>query len=136
MTYLLTLVLYCIGTSYGFLAKNDKKILIFSQQMSYNSFSTRWKCMFSYYLPELLVYFCGMYDKIFDLTQRKQTIFSTDMYHKHSVKPMKRSQQSCGRQLNYARKSRDWKTFLSNTDNKRQPISCLSESMGIRPVCI
>ena len=38
LTYLLTLVPYWIGTSDGFLAKNDKKIFIFSQQMSHNSF--------------------------------------------------------------------------------------------------
>ena len=66
-------------------------------------------------------------------------IFSTDMYHEHSIKSMERSRHGSGEKLlikrENTRKPRDWKTFLSNADNKRHLI-CLAESMGIRQIGI
>ena len=88
-----------------------------------------------YYLKELPENFRGICHKIFDLiTKNADFIFSTDMYHEHSIKSMERSRCSCGEKPlikeENTRKPRDWKTSLSNADNKRQLISVLLKVWG------
>ena len=87
-----------------------------------------WECMFL--LLKRVTRKLPWYYKIFDLIPKNADfIFSTDMYHEHSIKSMERSRCSCGETLlskgENTRKARDWKKFLSNADNKGQLISVL-----------
>ena len=144
MTYPLTLVPYCTGTSDGFLAKTDKSKCFHFLTTDFADaldppnndtlFGRRWECMF-YYLKELPENFRVIYHKIFDLIPKNADfIFSTDMYHEHSIKSVERSWYSCGEKLlikgENTRKPRDWKKFLSNADNKGQLISILLKVWG------
>ena len=51
-------------------------------------------------------------------------IFSTDMYRKNSVKSLERKRRGCGEKLllkgRSMKRPADWKSFLSNDDNKQQ----------------
>ena len=53
-----------------------------------------------------------------------QTTFSTDLYHPNSMKTLERKRQGEGKRLilggKSSKKRHDWKSFLSNSQNKEQ----------------
>ena len=133
MTYPLTPVPYCIGTSDGFLAKNDKSkgfhfltadVEDDVEPPNDATLSVEDGNACFYCLKELPGNFRGICHKIFNLIPKNADfISSTDMFFEHSTKSMERSRHGCGEKLlikgENTRKPRDWKTFLSNADNKR-----------------
>ena len=144
MTYPLTPVPYSIGTSDGFLAKTDKAkgfhlltdelddipeppreqtLLIDDGNASFHS------------IKELPSNFQEICRKLFQMIPNNiDFVFSTDMYKENSIKSMERMRRGCGEKMlikgEKTRKPSDWKTFLSNAENKKQLIALLLAVWG------
>ena len=86
-------------------------------------------------LHELPGTFSGIARKILEesvLKSKSPCVFSTDMYHKNSVKAMERQRRGAGERLivssGHMKRPKDWKDFLSNDDNKVQLVKILLDT--------
>ena len=91
-----------------------------------------------YFLKELPPNFKSICEKIFDKAIRGYySVFSTDMYFENSIKSLERIRRGCGEKLIISgpnvKKHVDWKSFLTNEENKRQLIEMLVQVWSSEP---
>jgi len=84
----------------------------------------------NYYLKNIQENYRQISTKVFDMIGRKgDVVSSTDQYIPESVKSMERCQRGCGEKLilrgETTKRPPDWKSFLSNDENKVQFIKLL-----------
>ena len=83
-----------------------------------------------YYLSQVPWNFRGIAEKIFNLMAKEPfVIFSTDMYHPNSVKAVEKLRRGSAAKLivrgDNTKKRKEWKSFLTNNENKKQLIEIL-----------
>lgn len=83
-----------------------------------------------YYLKDLPTNFSQICSKVFDIMGKTgDVVFSTDQYYPDSIKSMERHRRGCGEKLvlkgEATKRPSDWKSFLSNEENKVQLIRLL-----------
>jgi len=140
LTYPLTPVPYSIGTADGFMAKTDKSKsfahLTKGQEDAAQPPTNETLVIIDgnacfYYLKEIPGNFSQICDKVFNIMPRSgDVVFSTDSYVPNSVKAMERLRRGSGDKLilkgEKTKKPADWKSFLSNDENKKQFIELLA----------
>lgn len=143
MKYPLTPVPCSIGSADGSLAKNDKskgfKYLVGDTDIAdvpkqddsllvVEDGNALFHCM-----REVPSNFKQIAEKLFNMMPKKvDVIFSTDMYLEDSVKSMERVRRGCGEKLliqgENTKKPADWKSFLTNDENKKQLVQVIREA--------
>ena len=133
MEYPLTPVPYSISTADGALAKTDK-----SKSMQYmlkdvdnatppeaqDTFVIHDGNAFFYYMKDLPPNFGKIGTSVFEMMPAKSCgVFSTDSYHKNSIKTLERARRGQSAQLIVGgpstKRPSDWKQFLGNSENKQ-----------------
>jgi len=144
MQYPLTPVPYSIGLADGFLAKTDKSKALHhltKNEDDSNLSVDPSSCMviedgnaLFHSLKEVPSNFGGIALQILSdvLGHSSPLIFSTDMYNENSIKSGERVRRGCGEKLivsgESTKRPKEWKTFLSNDDNKKQLVQVLLKS--------
>ena len=134
MTYQLTPIPYCLGTPDGYLNKTNKAVGL--KMIALDKDDTEQPNMeetlliidgnaLFYCMTEVPDTIKGACEKVFSMIPGySDVIFSTDMYRKNSVKSLERKRRGCGEKLLLKgpsmKRPADWKSFLSNDDNKQQ----------------
>ena len=141
MSFQLTPVPYCLGTPDGFLNKTNKakgfsyltsEILDTQPPENSDTLVILDGNAMLHALTEIPDTFHGICEKVFSkIPKVSSVIFSTDTYHKGSIKAMERERRGIGEKLlikgpNIKRPA-DWKNFLSNDENKVRLMSLLLE---------
>ena len=137
MKYCLTPIPYCIATADGYLAKGDKsksfsnlsKTIEDAVLKHTNSFTVEDGNALFYQLKPVPDTFKRISEKIYDNLPRGDVLVSTDMYWENSIKTLERQRRGCGERFivkgENTRKPYDWKSFLSNSENKEQLIEMI-----------
>ena len=139
MRYPLTPVPYSLATADGFLTKTDKaKGLHYLIKDIENSVLPLCETTLViedgnalfHYLREVPGNFKQICQKLLDmLVKTSDVVFSTDMYYPQSVKAVERRRRGCGDKLvlqgEMTKRPTDWKTFLTNDENKVQLIKLI-----------
>ena len=139
MGYPLTVVPFSLATADGYLAKTDKAKAFHHLTKDYPDADvppvTETLTVYDgnacfYYLKDIPGDFRQIGSKVFDMIGKAgDVIFSTDQYLPESVKSMERRRRGCGEKLllkgEATKRPPDWKSFLSNDDNKVQFIKLL-----------
>ena len=138
MSFPLTPVPLSIGTSNGMLLKTDRGMrYLLENQLSPKKLDENLTLVIEdgnalfYALKDIHCNFKEIYLKLFGVVSSKtcDMIFSTDMYHPDSVKPMERRRRRSGDKLIIkgasTKKRKCWGEFLSNDENKRQLIKLM-----------
>ena len=133
MSYPLSPVSHCLGTPDGFFAKINKASMLHfimedhdvEEQCPKGSIFIQDGNALFHTLNNLPPTFDGLCPQILDHMVAKQNfIFDTDSYHQDSIKSQERVRCGCGEQFilqgSATRKPKDFKTFLTNDENKRQ----------------
>lgn len=140
MKYPLTPVPFSIGTADGCFAKTDKskglKYLIDGTDTMNVPPQDKTVLLIEdgnalfHSIKEIPSNFRQISEKLFTMTSQKvDVIFSTDMYKENSVKSMERSRRGSSEKLllqgENTKKPADWKSFLTNDENKKQLVQVL-----------
>lgn len=134
MTHQLTPVPYSIATADNFLGKTDKAkgFIYLTKDMEDAALPPHDTTLVVidgnavfHCLQQLPSNFREISQKIFDMLPKgTDVIFSTDMYKTDSIKAMERKRRGTGDKIivkgESTKRPADWKTFLSNDENKKQ----------------
>ena len=134
MRYQLTPIPYCLATPEGFLNKTNKALglKIVADDMESGEQPPQAETLLIvdgnalfHSMTEIPDTLKGVCEKLFRMIPgTSDFIFSTDMYHKNSIKSTERIRRGCGDRLLVKgpamRRPADWKGFLSNDENKEQ----------------
>jgi len=135
---------YSIGLADGFLAKTDRSKGLYHivKDIDDSDLSVNPRdCMIIedgnalfHCLQEIPSSFGNIAHKILSsiVEHASHVIFSTDMYSENSIKSVERIRRGCGEKLivsgEKTKRPKDWKSFLTNDDNKKQLVQVLLNS--------
>ena len=143
MKYPLTPVPFSIGTADGCLEKTDKSkgLKYITEGIDLADIPQSDKTLLViedgnalfHSMKEVPNNFRQISEKLFNMMpQRVDVIFSTDMYKENYVKRMERDRRGNGERLliqgGNTKKPAEWKSFLTNDDNKKQLVQVLQKS--------